>query len=59
MCFTEGKVDWMTNQAKTRGMSHHLLNHKNQQQNNEESIDPILLALEANGATKHWRRPWM
>ncbi len=37
----------MTSQTKTRKMSHHLLNHMNQQQSNEESIDPILLVLKA------------
>ncbi len=52
-------MDWMTNQTKTKKMSHHFLDHKNLQKNNEESIDPILLALEANGATRHWRRLWM
>jgi len=59
MCLIGGKVDWMISQANTRKMSHHLLDHRNQQPNNEKSIYPILTTLEANGATGHWRRPWM
>jgi len=57
MCLVGGKVDWMTNPTRTRRMSHHLLDHQNQQQNNEKSTNPILSALEANGAIRHWRRP--
>jgi hypothetical protein len=59
MCLAGSKVDWMTNLVRTRKMPHHLLDHKNQQQNNEKSTNPILLAVEANGTPKHWKRPWM
>jgi hypothetical protein len=45
--------------SQNKGNDPPSFDHKNQQQNNEESIDPILFALKANGTTKHWRRPWM
>jgi hypothetical protein len=32
MCFVRGEMDWMTNPTMKRRMSHHLLDHKNQQQ---------------------------
>jgi hypothetical protein len=59
MCFVRNEMDWMMSLAKKRRMSHHLLEHKNHQQNNEKSTDPILSTLEANGTPVHQRRPWM
>ncbi len=47
MCFVGGEMDWITNPTMKRRMFHHLLNHKNQQQNNEKSTNPILSVLEA------------
>jgi hypothetical protein len=52
-------MDWMTSPTRKRKMSHDLVDKKNQQQNNEKSTNPIVLALEANGAPMHWMRPWM
>jgi hypothetical protein len=59
MCFVGGEMDWMTNPTMKIRMSHHLLDHKNQRQNNEKSTNPILSILEANGTSINWRRPWM
>jgi hypothetical protein len=46
-------MDWMTNPSRKRRMSHDFVDHKNQQQNNGKSTNPIPSALKANGAPMH------